>query len=114
MNTLVQRIPMSQPSTTTTSTSTITSSQTSTTELYMNKKRSKKKKTSGGGGKGFAGSLKALQMNAFNYAGTVRPGKQSPQKIVVAENVLMFPDYAEDSIVSWKDMKNKKIYMYIL
>lgn len=91
---------MSQPSTTTTSTSTstITSSQTSTTELYMNKKRSKKKKTSGGGGKGFAGSLKALQMNAFNYAGTVRPGKQSPQKIVVAENVLMFPDYAEDSI----------------
>lgn len=89
---------MSQPTTATTSTSTITSSQTSTTELYMNKKRSKKKKTSGGGGKGFAGSLKALQMNAFNYAGTVRPGKQSPQKIVVAENVLMFPDYAEDSI----------------
>mmetsp|Transcript_11490 Transcript_11490/g.21487 ORF Transcript_11490/g.21487 Transcript_11490/m.21487 type:complete len:446 (+) Transcript_11490:137-1474(+) len=47
--------------------------------------------------KGFASALRDLQQNSFKYAGTIRPGKQSPQKIVIDESIMK-PDYAEDGI----------------
>jgi len=63
----------------------------------MNKKKKKsggKKATrSSSSQKGFAGALRELQMNTFNYAGGVRPGQQSPQKIVDNPNIMK-PDYA--------------------
>lgn len=49
--------------------------------------------------KGFASALRELRENSFPYAGTIRPGKQSPQKIVLDESIMK-PDYAEDGIVS--------------
>lgn len=86
---------------TTSSTKTVTKSYTS--ELYMNDKRSSKKsstsKSKGGATKGFAGALRNLQNNAFQYAGSVRPGMQSPQKVVL-EETIMKPDYAFDGKVS--------------
>jgi len=63
---------------------------TSCTKLYMNKKKKKK-----GGGKGFGGfSLRDL---TFKYAGGVRPGTQTPQRIV-ADKAIAKPDYALDGI----------------
>lgn len=65
----------------------------------MNKKRSSNKKKKGGStSKGFGGALRELQANSFPYAGTVRPGDQSPQKIVIQEEIMK-PDYAEDGKV---------------
>jgi len=82
-------------------------SSTSTTEVYMNKKRSSSsKKKSGSSGKGFASALRELQTNAFPFAGTVLPGKQSPQKVVVEEGIMK-PDYAVDG----KVRKNIKIFL---
>eukprot|EP00591_Stephanopyxis_turris_P003533 CAMPEP_0195520678 /NCGR_PEP_ID=MMETSP0794_2-20130614/17413_1 /TAXON_ID=515487 /ORGANISM="Stephanopyxis turris, Strain CCMP 815" /LENGTH=418 /DNA_ID=CAMNT_0040650089 /DNA_START=38 /DNA_END=1294 /DNA_ORIENTATION=+ len=61
-----------------------------------NKKGAKvKKKGSRAKPKGFAGALRDLQMNAFKYTGDVRPGTQSPQR-VVNEDGIMRPDYADD------------------
>lgn len=60
----------------------------------MNKKRKTKKKGKVQS-KGFGGALRDLQANTFPYAGTVRPGAQSPQKIVVQEGIMK-PDYSED------------------
>mmetsp|Transcript_1880 Transcript_1880/g.2522 ORF Transcript_1880/g.2522 Transcript_1880/m.2522 type:complete len:435 (-) Transcript_1880:191-1495(-) len=97
---------VSKATTTTTTTSTSTpgtstevnmnktSTTGSTTELNMNKKKSKKKSKPS---KGFAGALRELQKNAFNYAGSVRPGSQSPQKIVIDESIMK-PDYALDTL----------------
>lgn len=88
----VARIPMS------TSSSSKTTTSASSSELYMNnKKRSSKKKQ--GGSKGFGGALRSLQKNAFAYAGTVTPGNQSPQRVVVDESIMK-PDYTLDGIVS--------------
>lgn len=72
----------------------------STTKLYMNKKKGKggKKKAARGTPKGFAGALRDLQMNTFQYAGGVKAGKQSPQKTVSDSAVIMKPDYSEDGI----------------
>ena len=68
----------------------------------MNKKNKKKRKpVSSSGTKGFASSLRAMQMNAFKYAGSVTPGVQSPQKIVIDETIMR-PDYADDATVSGK------------
>jgi methionyl aminopeptidase len=65
-------------------------------ELYMNRKRSSsKKKKSGGGSKGFGAALRNLQANSFQYAGTILPGNQSPQKVVIDE-AIMKPDYVID------------------
>ena len=66
------------------------------TELYMNKKKSKKKTTKSSG-QGFASALKNLQTKAFPYAGGVRPGKQSPQRVVVEKGITL-PDYAKDGM----------------
>ncbi len=91
----IQTIPMSQPSTSVTLTSSTSSA------LYMNKKNKKKRKpsSSSSSSKGFASSLRAIQMDAFQYAGSIKPGQQSPQKVVLDENIMK-PDYAEDGKVS--------------
>lgn len=59
------------------------------------------------GGAGFGGSTAAGSgstaalkgapswASRFPFAGSVRPGSQSPQKVVIADNVIP-PDYAED------------------
>jgi methionyl aminopeptidase len=64
----------------------------------MNKKKAAPNKLT----QGFASVLKNLQAKGFPYAGSIRPGKQSPQRtiIVVDENdeksAIAFPDYAHD------------------
>jgi len=75
---------------------------TASTELFMDKaggRKSSAKKRAGATSKGFAGALKNLQVESFKYAGSIKPGKQSPQKIVVDENIML-PDYAKDGLVS--------------
>jgi hypothetical protein len=72
---------------------------TITTLLEMHNKRAKKKpnrsiKPKGG----FAGALRDLQTATFDYAGTVKPGKTSPQKIVLQDGISI-PDYAQDGMV---------------
>ena len=77
------------------------------------KKRSTSTNKNGGDkpkAKGFAGALRELQQNSFPYAGTIRPGRQSPQKIVIDDSIMK-PDYAQDGIVS-RYIYN--IYIYIL
>jgi hypothetical protein len=53
-----------------------------TTTLFMNEKKKTPKKRSGGG---FGGALR-------NLSGSVRPGKQSPQRVVLDESIVK-PDY---------------------
>jgi len=75
--------------------------------LYMNKKKKSKSKGGGGknksagGSKGFGAApvaaLQSLVNPTFQYAGTVVPGVQSPQRIVT-EAKIMKPDYADDGI----------------
>jgi methionyl aminopeptidase len=62
------------------------------------KKSSKKKSSTAGGAKGFASSLLSSTKDSFPYAGTIRPGKQSPQRVVVPteESKILLPDYALD------------------
>jgi hypothetical protein len=61
------------------------------TELFMH---NKKKRGGGGGGGGFASAaMQSLATKTFPYAGPLRPGKQSPQRVVLDENVLVKPDY---------------------
>lgn len=68
--------------------------------LFMNKKKKKtKKKSSGGGAKGFASALRDLRESTFQYAGSIQPGVQSPQKVVTDPNIMK-PDYAVDGFVS--------------
>jgi methionyl aminopeptidase len=62
-------------------------SETPTTTLFMDKKKTGKPRSSGGGGFGAA-----LQTPSFSYAGSVRPGKQSPQRVVLDESIVK-PDY---------------------
>lgn len=62
-------------------------------------KKSGKKKISASSSKGFGAALRDLQKSSFQYAGTIRPGKQSPQKIVLDASIMK-PDYADDGIVS--------------
>jgi len=74
------------------------SAQRSSTLLHMNKKKaSKKKKKSSAKSTslGFAGTT--LQRPSFPFAGTLRPGLQSPQKIVVEKGIVK-PDYADDGV----------------
>jgi hypothetical protein len=69
--------------------------------LYMhNKKKPSKKANSGGGsgGKGFASTSVSTVISitdSFPYAGSVRPGQQSPQRVVMDEKITL-PDYAID------------------
>ena len=48
--------------------------------------------------KGFAGALRELQLTTFSYAGSIRPGTQSPQKQVTVEGIIK-PDYSDDGVV---------------
>lgn len=57
----------------------------------MNDKKGSGKKT-----KGFASALRDLRISAFKYAGDVRPGTQSPQRVVTDDMVIIRPDYADD------------------
>jgi len=72
---------------------------TSSTRLEMNKKgksKSKpKKKTASSSPKGFAAALRDLQEKGFKFSGDVRPGKQSPQRVVNNPRIIV-PDYAVD------------------
>jgi methionyl aminopeptidase len=59
----------------------------------MNKKKAVPNKKP----QGFGSALKSLQTKGFPYAGGIRPGKQSPQRIVLDEkSAIVFPDYAND------------------
>ncbi|KAL3907832.1 MAG: hypothetical protein SGARI_003347, partial [Bacillariaceae sp.] len=63
-----------------------------------NKKKSSKKKSAPSAGKGFASVLQRSNDN-FPYAGSVRPGTQSPQRVVVpgdSNQKIILPDYALD------------------
>jgi methionyl aminopeptidase len=63
------------------------------TQLFMNKKKSKKKTT----GQGFGSAVGMASGPSFPYAGSVQPGKISPQRVVMSENIAM-PDYAMDGV----------------
>lgn len=73
----------------------------SSTILFMggkggNKKKKKKPGKSSSIGKGFASAIAAeAPIDRFPYAGSVRPGMQSPQRVVVSSDVSL-PDYALD------------------
>jgi len=58
-------------------------------------KKKKAKKSSSGGGTGFASALQNLRESTFQYAGSITPGIQSPQK-TVTDPKIMQPDYAQD------------------
>lgn len=47
---------------------------------------------------GFAGAFRGLQNKGFPYAGSIRPGKQSRQKVVMDPNVKSKPDYWQNSV----------------
>ena len=74
----------------------------SSSRLYMNRKKkatnTKKKKSRANKAQGFAGALRELQNNSFRYAGSITPGKQTKQKVVVDESISI-PDYAIDGMV---------------
>ena len=73
----------------------------SSTILFMggkggNKKKKKKPGKSSSTAKGFASAIAAeAPIDRFPYAGSVRPGKQSPQRVVASSDVSL-PDYALD------------------
>lgn len=77
-------------------------SSASTSPIFMNnkKKPKKKKKKAGGGavGMGFAAAASQnLGAPSFQVAGTILPGKQSPQR-TVPDGLVVKPDYADDGI----------------
>lgn len=80
----------------------------SSSRLYMNRKKkstnTKKKKSRANKPQGFAGALRELQNNSFKYAGSITPGKQSKQKIVVDESISI-PDYAIDGMPKNKGLQ---------
>lgn len=76
----------------------LTTTSTATTLYHNKRKANKKTKQNRSKPKGFAGALRDLQLASFSYAGTVKPGQQSPQKVVVEEGILQ-PDYAKDGTV---------------
>ena len=67
-----------------------------TTTALFDKKSSKKPLRAKP--KGFAGALRELQLTTFPYAGSIRPGTQSPQKKVTVEGMIK-PDYSDDGVV---------------
>ena len=75
----------------------------SSTILRMNKKTSSKKKSPVSKSKGFGAAAPAAvqapsrMIDTFQYAGTVKPGIQSPQRKIQKSNTkLILPDYALD------------------
>eukprot|EP00980_Cylindrotheca_fusiformis_P010258 scaffold2277_cov137-Cylindrotheca_fusiformis.AAC.13 len=65
------------------------------TQLFMNKRKSKKN-TSKSSGRGF-GMAGTASETSFPYAGTVKPGTISPQRVVMDETIPL-PDYALDGV----------------
>lgn len=83
---------------------------TTTTQLHMQNKRSKKNtlKSKPKAGGGFAGALRELQVASFPYAGSIRPGNQSPQKLVTEPGIVL-PDYANDGMVCTKNTRTHTV-----
>lgn len=76
----------------------------SSTELFHNKKKKiTPAKGFGGGTAASAASsrsnLNTVKQDTFPYSGTVRPGQQSPQRVVLAEGIAK-PDYWKTGIPS--------------
>ena len=81
-------------------------------QLYMNKKKKKngsnksssKSKAFGGGSTSSSSAsstttlIKPKTTSNFQYAGTIKPGLQSPKRIVPSEKI-QFPDYAVSSLI---------------
>mmetsp|Transcript_80593 Transcript_80593/g.121099 ORF Transcript_80593/g.121099 Transcript_80593/m.121099 type:complete len:412 (+) Transcript_80593:174-1409(+) len=63
-------------------------------QLLMNKKNAAGKKRTKTKSQGFASSF-SRPSNGFPYAGSITPGKQSPQRSVVDDKIIL-PDYAKD------------------
>lgn len=74
-----------------------TSTSASLYMMHNKKKVSKKKGGATGGGRGFASVASSVmsETDNFPYAGSVRPGRQSPRRVVVDEKIAL-PDYATD------------------
>ena len=72
------------------------SRRTSPVLVFMNKKSRRDRDRSTP--KGFGAAIRQLQMDSFPYAGSIRPGKQSPQRVVLEEGVVK-PDYWQDGMV---------------
>ena len=68
------------------------------TALLMNKKGASRRDRDRSTPKGFGAAIRQLQLETFPYAGEVRPGNQSPQRIVLEESVVK-PDYWQDGLV---------------
>lgn len=86
---------------------TFCTTRSSITILKMNKNNNKsnpkvKQKGSRTKPQGFAGALRDIQLSAFKYAGGIRPGTQTPQRIVVEEGICK-PDYADDGVPKKKE-----------
>lgn len=71
------------------------SRRTSPVLVFMNKKSRRDRDRSTP--KGFGAAIRQLQMDSFPYAGSIRPGKQSPQRVVLEEGVVK-PDYWQDGM----------------
>jgi methionyl aminopeptidase len=66
------------------------------TKIFMNKKKGKQS-SSKSSSRGFGSTLDSQSPSSFPYAGSIRPGTQSTQRIVVDKNIVL-PDYALDGI----------------
>jgi methionyl aminopeptidase len=63
----------------------------------MHNKKKTSKKEAASSSKGFAASILNRATDSFPYAGSVRPGKQSPQRVVIpGDKHIILPDYALD------------------
>jgi methionyl aminopeptidase len=75
--------------------------------VLYNKKKAKKKASSSNASKGFGGAASSSSgshplMDRFPYAGVIRPGQQTQQKVVTVDAILK-PDYAETGLPSRMD-----------
>uniref|UniRef100_A0A7S4QXN9 Methionine aminopeptidase n=2 Tax=Ditylum brightwellii TaxID=49249 RepID=A0A7S4QXN9_9STRA len=95
----------------------MTGKRSGSSELFMNKKKKKptKKKSGGAVGKGFGATAPIASLSSpsplsmFPYAGSIRPGIQTPQKVVLDSSIAM-PDYALDG----KPKKKGQILPWII
>jgi hypothetical protein len=83
--------------------STCSTRSTTTSTLLMQKKKKTAAARNRTKPKGFAGAIRDLHLNTFAYAGDIRPGKQSPQRVVFDERIVK-PDYHADGVVSRRRM----------
>ena len=70
---------------------------TSSTRLFHNNKKTTKRNSNGNSAGGGFASFRGSPDVTFPYTGTVRPGNQSPQRIVVQEDIVK-PDYWQTRI----------------